>query len=152
MTAPFFKFGMFGDEISLVVAFIIGIGFGVSLEKAGFGSSKKLVAQFYFTDMTVFKVMFTSIVVAMLGLFFFSAIGFVDLSLVYTSNTYITPQIVGGLLVGVGFIIGGFCPGTSLVALATLKIDGFFFHINTECFHGFSLSIKKFSILSGTSL
>ena len=127
MTAPFFKFGMFGDEISLVVAFVIGIGFGVFLEKAGFGSSKKLAAQFYFTDMTVFKVMFTAIVVAMLGLFFLSAIDFVDLSLVYTSNTYITPQIVGGLMLGAGFIIGGYCPGTSVVACSSGKIDGLVF-------------------------
>ena len=28
---------------------------------------------------------------------------------------------------GIGFIIGRFCPGTSLVAVATLKLDGIFF-------------------------
>ena len=28
MMAPFFKFGVFGDETSLVIAFLIGIGFG----------------------------------------------------------------------------------------------------------------------------
>ena len=35
--------------------------------------------------------------------------------------------IVGGLIMGVGFIIGGFCPGTSLVSMATGKLDGLFF-------------------------
>ena len=40
---PFFKYGVFGDEASLVVAFVIGIGFGFFLERAGFGSARKLV-------------------------------------------------------------------------------------------------------------
>ena len=62
MNAPFFKFGLFGDDMSLVAAFVIGIGFGFFLERAGFGSAKKLTAQFYFTDLAVFKVMFTAII------------------------------------------------------------------------------------------
>ena len=70
MNAPFFKFGVFGDEASLVVAFVIGIGFGFFLERAGFGSARKLTDQFYFKDMAVFRVMFTAIVTAMLGLFY----------------------------------------------------------------------------------
>jgi len=124
MNAPFFKFGYFGDEMSLVVAFIIGIGFGFFLERAGFGSGRKLAAQFYFTDLTVFKVMFTAIVTAMVGLFWLSIIGIVDLSLVYVSPTYLLPQIAGGLILGVGFVIGGYCPGTSCVAAATGRYDG----------------------------
>ncbi len=124
MSAPFYKFGLFGDDFSLVVAFLIGIGFGFFLERAGFGSSKKLAAQFYFTDMAVLKVMFSAIVTAMVGLFYLSWIGFVDLSEVYVSTTYLAPQIAGGLLLGIGFVIGGYCPGTSCVAASTGRIDG----------------------------
>ncbi|MBP7587150.1 MAG: YeeE/YedE family protein [Thermoanaerobaculia bacterium] len=127
MNAPFFKFGLFGDEASLIVAFVIGIGFGFFLERAGFGSAKKLTDQFYFRDMAVFRVMFTAIVTAMLGLFYLAAVGWVDLSLVYIQPTYLWPQIVGGLLLGIGFIVGGYCPGTSLVALATGKLDALVF-------------------------
>ena len=127
MNAPFFKFGLFGDEASLIVAFVIGIGFGFFLERAGFGSAKKLTDQFYFKDMAVFRVMFTAIVTAMLGLFYLAAVGWVDLSLVYIQPTYLWPQIVGGLLLGIGFIVGGYCPGTSLVALATGKLDALVF-------------------------
>ncbi len=123
MNAPFFKFGLFGDEVSLIVACAIGIGFGFFLEQAGFGSAKKLTDQFYFKDMAVFRVMFTAIVTAMLGLFYFAAAGWVDLSLVYIQPTYLWPQIVGGLLLGVGFVVGGYCPGTSVVAMATGKVD-----------------------------
>jgi uncharacterized protein len=127
MNAPFFKFGLFGDNVSLIVAFVIGIGFGFFLERAGFGSAKKLTAQFYLTDMAVFKVMFTAIVTAMLGLFYLAWIGLVDLSLVYVSPTYLLPQAAGGLLLGVGFVIGGYCPGTSCVAAATGRLDGIVF-------------------------
>lgn len=124
MNAPFYKFGLFGDEASLLVAFAIGIGFGFFLERAGFGSARKLVAQFYLTDLAVFKVMFTAIVTAMLGVTYLGWMGLLDLSLVYLTPTYWAPQIVGGLLLGAGFVIGGYCPGTSMAAVATGRIDG----------------------------
>lgn len=124
MSAPFFKYGLFGEEASLVVAFAIGIGFGFFLERAGFGSARKLVSQFYLDDLAVFKVMFTAIVTAMLGVTFLGWMGFLDLSLVYLTPTYWIAQVVGGLLLGVGFVIGGYCPGTSAAAIATGRVDG----------------------------
>jgi hypothetical protein len=127
MSAPFYKYGLFGDEASLVVAFAVGIGFGFFLERAGFGSALKLTAQFYLTDLAVFKVMFTAIVTAGLGLFYLGWSGLLDLSLVYLGPTYLLPQVVGGLVLGFGFVLGGYCPGTSLVAVATGRLDGFAF-------------------------
>jgi len=121
--APLYKFGAFGDELSLVVAFVIGLAFGVFLERAGFGSARKLAAQFYLTDLAVFKVMFTAIVTAMLGIFYLGWMGVLDLSLIYMTNTNIWPQLVGGLVLGIGFVVGGYCPGTSVVAMATGRID-----------------------------
>ena len=106
---------------------VIGIAFGMTLESAGFGNSKLLAAQFYFKDMRVFKVMFTAIIVAMTLIFLSSAMGLLDYNLVWVPPTYLWPGIVGGLIMGVGFIIGGFCPGTSLVGLATGKIDALVF-------------------------
>jgi hypothetical protein len=123
MMAPFFKFGLFGENIGLVVAFLVGIGFGFFLERAGFNSARKLAAQFYFTDLTVFKVMFTAIVTAMLGVYWLSVFGVVDLSLIYLTPTFLAPQIVGGLVLGAGFVVGGYCPGTACVGIATGRID-----------------------------
>lgn len=124
MSAPFYKFGLFGDNIGLVIAFVVGIGFGFFLERAGFGNARVLAAQFYFTDLRVFKVMFTAIVTAMLGLFYLSWIGFMDLALVYATPTFLLPQVIGGLILGFGFVIGGYCPGTSAVSAATGRVDG----------------------------
>jgi rhodanese-related sulfurtransferase len=110
-----------------VVFLLIGFAFGFVLESAGFGNSKKLAAQFYFKDMTVLKVMFGAIIVAMALIFGASAVGLLDYNLVWVNPTYLWPGIVGGLIMGVGFIVGGFCPGTSLVGAATGKLDALAF-------------------------
>ena len=123
MMTPFYKYGFFGDEFALLLAFAIGLGFGFFLERAGFGSARKLAAQFYLYDMSVFKVMFTAIVTALLGVTYLGWIGWLDLGLVYLVPTYLGPQLVGGLVLGVGFVVGGYCPGTSVAALATGRID-----------------------------
>ncbi len=125
--APFFKFGYFGPEVGLIIALISGIGFGFWLERAGFGESRKLALQFYFKDMTVLKVMFMAIVTAMLGLLYLTLFGWMDLSKVFVNPTFWIAQIVGGLIFGVGFAIGGYCPGTSLVGAVLGRIDAYFF-------------------------
>ena len=106
---------------------VIGFAFGYALEMSGFGNSKKLAAQFYFKDLTVLKVMFTAIVVAMILLFGAVGLGILDFGQVWVNPTYLASGVVGGLIMGVGFIIGGFCPGTSVAATATGKIDGMFY-------------------------
>jgi len=147
MTAPFFKFGYFNDEVSLIVAFIIGIGFGFFLERGGFGSGRLLAAQFYFTDMRVFKVMFTAIVTAMIGVFYLSWIGLLDISLIYYGNTYLLAQSIGGLILGIGFVIGGYCPGTSAVSISTGRVDGFFYGLGG--FFGIFIFGEVYPIISG---
>ena len=118
---------LLGHWGSYVIYAIVGIAFGMTLESAGFGNSKLLAAQFYFKDMRVFKVMFTAIIVAMTLIFLSSALGIMDYNLIWVPPTYLWPGIAGGLIMGVGFIIGGFCPGTSLVGLATGKLDAIVF-------------------------
>ena len=110
-----------------VVFALIGFGFGFALEMSGFGNSKKLAAQFYFTDLTVLKVMFTAIVTAMVLTFGAVGLGILNFSQVWVNPTYISSGILGGLIMGVGFIIGGFCPTTSLASASTGKIDGMYF-------------------------
>ncbi|NOZ00734.1 MAG: YeeE/YedE family protein [Deltaproteobacteria bacterium] len=126
---PFAHTMEWGTTTVYVVSFIIGIGFGAALEMAGFGDSRKLTGQFYLRDMTVLKVMFGAVVMAAVLLGLFSAFGWIDMSLVWINPTYLWPGIVGGLVMGVGFMIGGFCPGTSVVAASTLKVDGIVFLI-----------------------
>jgi rhodanese-related sulfurtransferase len=105
----------------------LGAGFGAALEMGGFGDTRKLAAQFYFRDVTVLKVMFTAILVAAVLIAGASSFGLLDMSRVWVNPTYLWPGIVGGLVMGVGFILGGFCPGTSVVAASTFKVDGMIF-------------------------
>ena len=111
----------------LAIALALGFGFGFALERAGFGSARKLTAVFYFYDMAVVKVMFTAIVTAMTGLFVLSAAGVLDLAELYVEPTAIAAQALGGLVFGAGFIVGGYCPGTSIAAVATGRTDGLAF-------------------------
>jgi hypothetical protein len=127
MSAPFYVYGAFGETTSLFVAVAIGIGFGFFLERAGFGSARKLVSQFYLDDMAVFKVMFSAILTAMVGLALLGRFGLVDLDGIGLVSTALWPEAVGGLLLGAGFVIGGYCPGTSVAAIATGKLDGLSF-------------------------
>jgi hypothetical protein len=124
MSAPLPLSLAVGSEGALAVAFGVGLGFGWCLERAGLGSATKLMGQFHLTDLAVFKVMFSAIVTAMLGLFWLSRAGVVDLSRVYVPETFVLPQLVGGLVFGAGMALAGLCPGTSCVAAATGRGDG----------------------------
>ena len=110
------------NEFAIAVA--IGIAFGFALERAGLGSARKLAGQFYGTDLTVFRVMFSAIVVAMLGTFWLARLGMIDLAQLYVPETVLGPQLLGGLIFGAGFALAGLCPGTSCVAAATGRGDG----------------------------
>ncbi|MCK5700904.1 MAG: YeeE/YedE family protein, partial [Cyclobacteriaceae bacterium] len=115
------------DEFDLIIAIILGFGFGFILEQAGFSSSKKLVGLFYGYNFVVLKVFFTAGITAMIGVLAFSHFGLLDISLIYVNPTFLKSAIVGGLVMGVGFIVGGFCPGTSVCASAIGKLDGITF-------------------------
>lgn len=115
------------ENSNFFLAFIIGIGFGFVLERSGFSSSRKLAGIFYGYDAVVLKVFFTGAITAAVGLLFFSLFGWVDLSLVYVNPTYLTSNVLGGVIMGAGFIMGGFCPGTSFCAASIGKVDAFVF-------------------------
>ncbi|MBN2485810.1 MAG: YeeE/YedE family protein [Bacteroidales bacterium] len=115
------------ENTNLLFAFLIGIGFGFVLEQSGFSSSRKLAGVFYGYDAVVLKVFFTAAITGMLGLLFFSLFGWLDLSLVYINPTFLSSSILGGVIMGAGFIIGGYCPGTSFCGASIGKIDAFVF-------------------------
>ncbi len=106
MSAPYFS--AFSMTTYLAISVLLGFFFGFFLERAGFSSANKLVAQFYFKNFAVLKVMFSAIVVAMLGVAYLSLLGWLDMGQVFVPSAYIWPQLVGGLLLGAGFIVGGY--------------------------------------------
>jgi len=124
---PLVKMGEIAAGWDFVIAFIIGIFFGIVMEQAGFSSSKKITGWIYGYDFTVIRVFFTAAIVAMIGLVFMQYLGWINFDELFINPSYIWSILVGGALMGVGFAIGGFCPGTSVCAVAIGKIDAMFF-------------------------
>lgn len=126
---PLIPLGIIPEQWNNVIAVLIGMAFGFIMEGSGFSSSRKIVGLFYGYDFTVLKVFFTATVTAAIGILYFSYLGWIDFSLLHIHPTYLTGAIVGGLIMGVGFVTGGFCPGTSFCGVAIGKIDAIVYTI-----------------------
>jgi hypothetical protein len=123
-----------------------GALFGFVLENAGFGSPVKLSAQFKLTDWAVFKVMFTAIVVAAIGLWLLRAAGVMAPDTIAVPQALMMASAVGGALVGAGFAVGGYCPGTSVVGMVSGRIDALVFVV------GVLLGTALFAVSYGPAL
>ncbi len=120
---PLIPNGIIPVEWDSIIAILIGIAFGFVLEASGFSSSRKLAGVFYGYDFAVLKVFFTAALVALIGIYYMDYLGYVDVGQLYVHPTYLWGAIIGGVVMGIGFVMGGFCPGTSLCAVAIGKID-----------------------------
>jgi hypothetical protein len=63
----------------------------------------------------------------MLGIQFLEYFGLIDMELVFVNQLYLYAAVIGGVIMGAGFVMGGFCPGTGISALSIGKIDALFF-------------------------
>jgi hypothetical protein len=115
------------NDAGMVSGLVCGALFGWVLESAGFGSPCKLTGQFRLNDWSVLKVMFTAIVVAALGLYVFQKLGWMQADAVFVPTALVAASALGGLLVGSGFAVGGYCPGTSVVGLFSGRMDALIF-------------------------
>ena len=120
---PLLPNGIIPAEWSSIIAILIGIVFGFVLEASGFSSSRKLAGVFYGYDFAVLKVFFTAAVVSVIGIYYMDYLGYLDITQLYVHPTYLWAAIIGGVIMGIGFVAGGFCPGTSLCAVAIGKLD-----------------------------
>ncbi len=120
---PLLPNGVIPHEWDSLIAILIGLAFGFILESSGFSSSRKLAGVFYGYDFAVLKVFFTAALVSLIGLYYMDFLGYMDITQLYIHPTYLWGAIIGGVIMGVGFVSGGFCPGTSLCAVAIGKID-----------------------------
>lgn len=124
---PLIPLGQIATGWDFVIALLIGIVFGFILEASGFSSSRNIVGVFYGYNFVVLRVFFTAVLVAMIGLQYFNYMGWIDLNLIYVIPTYINSMVIGAIIMGIGFVIGGFCPGTSYTAVAIGKMDAIVF-------------------------
>ena len=144
------------NDNGMLSGLLCGILFGYVLENAGFGSPVKLSAQFKLTDWAVFKVMFTAIVVAAVGLWLLRLVGLLRPDSIAVPQAAMVAAAVGGALVGAGFAAGGYCPGTSVAGLFSGRLDALVFilgvvlgTIGFAAFYGAALkSIKSAGLIA----
>jgi len=127
MEAPLVLSTNMGHGAQMVIALLVGLGFGFVLERAGFGRADNITALFYGRDFRVMRVMFTAVVTGMVGVYGLDLVGVMPIGNIGLLPTYLGPAALGGALVGAGMVVGGYCPGTSLVATVSGKLDGLFY-------------------------
>lgn len=143
---PLIPNGIIPEQWDYVIALLIGLAFGYILEASGFSSSRKLVGVFYGYDFAVLKVFFTAALVSMIGLYYMDYLSWVDVAALYVHPTFMQSAIIGGIIMGVGFLAGGFCPGTSLTGVAIGKMDAMIFTLGLLI--GIFIFSELYSVLS----
>ena len=138
------------SDNGLLSGLLAGFLFGYVLEGAGFGSPRKLTGQFFLRDWSVFKIMFTAVIVAAFGLWLFEALGWMPPRAVFVPSLLVYGTFLGGALIGFGFILGGYCPGTSAVGFASGRLDALVFMIGMVI--GSSLFAAVFDDIRGLAL
>jgi hypothetical protein len=118
---------LLSNELDILSGLLVGIAFGYVLEQAGFSSSRRLAGLFYGRDFTVLRVFFTAAITAMSGVLLLGWAGLLDLDAIFVNPLFVGPAILGGVVMGFGFILGGYCPGTSVCAAAIGKKDAIVF-------------------------
>ena len=141
---PLIPNGVLSYEWNIIIAVLIGLAFGFILEASGFSSSRKLAGVFYGYDFAVLKVFFTAALVSVIGLYYMDYLGWINMSMLYVHPTYLWAAIIGGAIMGIGFVAGGFCPGTSICAVAIGKLDAWVYVL------GIMIGVLVFSEAFGT--
>ncbi len=123
MNAPLYEYGLFGEGTGLIVALIVGFFFGLFLERGGLDNPHKLTGVFYLRDFAAPKAMLTAILVASGGLYLLGDRNLLTMSKIWIVPTYFWPQLAGGFLFGLGYLVAGYCPGTAVAALGSGRVD-----------------------------
>jgi hypothetical protein len=129
MTGPLIPMGFIPESWNMAIAFLLGVAFGFVLEASGFSSSRKIMGTFFGYDFVVMRVFFTGAITAMVGIIYFDYMGWLDLSMLYINPFFVYSAILGGVIMGFGFSLGGYCPGTSFAGVAIGKIDAMVFTV-----------------------
>jgi uncharacterized membrane protein YedE/YeeE len=112
--------------MTIVLAIILGIIFGFALQRVGATNPQNIINMMRLTDLHLMKAIFFAIGISSTLLFLLMTLGVIDAGHLSVKSSYIG-VIVGGVMLGLGFAVAGYCPGTSLTALANGRKDALFF-------------------------
>jgi len=106
--------------MSLYGGFLVGLIWGVVLQKGRLCDYNVVSGLFRLQDFTVWRLGTPLLMTSMVLLYFFKDMGVIELAI---PKTVILPQILGGLLFGAGIAILGYCPGTAAGAIGEGMLD-----------------------------
>ena len=112
--------------MTIILAIIVGLAFGFVLHRVGAGDPQHIINMLRLQDLHLAKVILFAIGISSLLLFILLSTGLIDESHI-SIKTASLGVIVGGLIFGIGFAIGGYCPGTCLVGVGGGRKDALFF-------------------------
>jgi uncharacterized protein len=107
----------------LLYGLITGIIFGFLLQKGRVLRYDKQIGALRLMDMTIVKFMFTSVIVAMVGVYLLLDLGMVKLQI---KPLVVGANVIGGLIFGLGWGLLGYCPGTQMGGLGEGRWDTLF--------------------------
>ena len=105
----------------IVIALLLGFGFGFALDKGGMTRYHKIVNVYRFTDLAVLKFMMSALVTGMISVYALNWAGVVEFST--TTNTVVAKALGGGMLFGIGMALIGMCPGTVIAGAGRGQLD-----------------------------
>jgi len=109
--------------MELIYGLVTGILFGFLMQKAEVVRYDKQLGAMRLIDVTIVKFMFSTIIVAMIGIYVLKDLGVVALSI---KGTALGANIIGGIIFGIGWALVGYCPGTAAGALGEGRWDALF--------------------------
>lgn len=112
--------------MSIILAIILGLSFGFVLQKAGAANPQRIIDMLRLQDFHLMKTIALAIGVSSFALFVLLAISVIDEANLGVKASYVG-VIAGGAILGLGWAISGFCPGTGVVAVGTGRKDAMFF-------------------------
>lgn len=114
--------------MEIVLAIVVGAAFGATLDRIGATNPGYIIRMLNLTETHLMKTILTGIGVASVLMFGGLLLGVVDPGHLSVKAAY-AGVFLGGILLGAGFAVSGFCPGTGLTAAATGRKDAMFFVI-----------------------